>query len=134
MKVLYFEPLKDPVIKSIPNTLEALQKAVGGYIEVVKQTDNPIVVICNEQGKLNGSSPNRCLMDREGYIYDHLYGSFLVCGFSDDDFSDIPDELIDTYKEAFGPPILAVCEEQLDNPETSKLYYWEPEEEEEIEL
>lgn len=120
MKALYFEPMKDPVIKDISNTLEALQEAVGGYIEAVTPTNDPVVVICNETGKLNGSLPNRSLIDHDGNIYDHLYGSFLVCGFSGEDFTDIPDELIDTYKDAFGLPILAFCDD-LEEEEEMEL-------------
>jgi hypothetical protein len=45
------------MLKAHPTT-EQLQKAVGGYIEVVPQfityDGNPCLVFCNEEGKLHG--------------------------------------------------------------------------------
>lgn len=35
------------------NQLEHLQKAVGGYIEVVPSTQDGYSIVCNEEGKLN---------------------------------------------------------------------------------
>lgn len=37
----------------IPNTLQALQKVVGGYIEIAKVGDN-LIAVCNEEGMLEG--------------------------------------------------------------------------------
>lgn len=34
MKVLMVEPMKPPRVAEISHTLESMQKAVGGYIEV----------------------------------------------------------------------------------------------------
>ena len=60
IKVYIKEPGKSPELKSIDNTLEALQQTVGGYIETVTLADNS-VIICNEEGRLRGL-PFNCLI------------------------------------------------------------------------
>ena len=49
ISVLIKEPGKKPRRESIPNTLEALQRVVGGYIETVTFASD-VVIICNEEG------------------------------------------------------------------------------------
>ena len=58
--------------------LEELQKAVGGYIEVVSLKGGYIMVI-NEEGKLNGLPINQKATDLYGNPRDHVVGNALVC-------------------------------------------------------
>ena len=51
---------------TVPNTLEAFQAAVGGYIEVVGLDANAALV-CNKEGKLTGLPANRMAVS-----YTHL--------------------------------------------------------------
>lgn len=60
IKVIMVEPMKEPCPAEVENTLEGLQKAVGGYIETVYLEDY-IVLVCNEEGKLLGLPGNRSL-------------------------------------------------------------------------
>ena len=55
--VLRVEPGKAPEPVTMPNTLEAMQQMVGGYIEIVCLDD--ACLICNEEGKLIGLDGNR---------------------------------------------------------------------------
>lgn len=48
---------QEPKVMNIENTLEAKQKLVNGLIEVVPLTDD-ILLICNEEGKLENLLPN----------------------------------------------------------------------------
>ena len=57
MRVLIKEVGKAPRIADIENTLESLKALVGGYIEVVTMEDN-ILLVCNEEGKMQGLPPN----------------------------------------------------------------------------
>ena len=57
IKVIYKEPDKEPEVREIVNTLDTFQALVEGYIETVRLTKNAIVV-CNEEGKLNGMKAN----------------------------------------------------------------------------
>lgn len=57
MKAIIKEVGKEPKVIDIDNTLEALQKAVGGYIEAVSVGNN-VIMLCDEEGKLKGKPYN----------------------------------------------------------------------------
>ena len=80
---------------TIPNTLEALQEAVGGYIETVT-LNNGLVLICNEEGKIRDMPYNFSALC-SAHAYDAyvewrevLYGTVIACGTEGDVFADIP--------------------------------------------
>ena len=64
--VVKVEPMKKPVIATLTNDLDSLQKAVSigadyqGLIEFVYLEDN-VSILCNEEGKLIALEPNRRL-------------------------------------------------------------------------
>ncbi len=55
INVLYVEPKKVPVAAVIGKELESYQEAVGGMIEVIYPFDDMVCIVCNEEGKLNGT-------------------------------------------------------------------------------
>ena len=103
IKVLVIEPKKKPVVREIEDTLESLQSIVGGYIEVVYPFDDPVGVICNDEGKLIGLQPNRALY-HNGEIYDLLVGTVIVAGLGAEDFCSLTDDLIEKYMNKFFTP------------------------------
>ena len=68
MKVLVVEPEKEPYVKEISSGLSSLQKEVGGFIEAVYPLEDPVAIICNEEGKLEGLPLNRALRDEDGHV------------------------------------------------------------------
>jgi len=76
---------------TIPNTLKALQEAVGGYIETVT-LDNGVVLICNEEGKLRDMPYNFTHRQMFGAIplQYPIFGTVIACGADGDEFADIP--------------------------------------------
>lgn len=101
IKVLVKKPGKLPEIKWLDNNLKTLQETVGGYIETVT-LENGLLLICNEDGKLQGLPPNiriggdvivgtviACRSDDEGELIDlttdgitemvHLFRRVDVC-------------------------------------------------------
>lgn len=81
---------------TIPNTLKALQEAVGGYIETVT-LDNGVVLICNEEGRLRDMPYNfttRKLINSNafGSLYGQfpIFGTVIACGVDGEEFADIP--------------------------------------------
>ena len=87
----------------IDGSLETMQSLVNGYIEII-YIDDGVALVCNEEGKINGSRPNRFAFDRDGRIIDIIYGDFFVIGApSDSDgFASLSDEQIRKYVEQFG--------------------------------
>lgn len=85
---------EQPEIMNIENTLEAKQKLVGGWIEVVTVTDD-ILLVCNEEGKLDNLEPN-LLFD-----YDYIAGDCFFIGddYENGDFKSLTDEQIEEVKE-----------------------------------
>lgn len=57
MKAVLKEVGKKPQVIEIENTLQAMQKAVGGYIQVVS-VGAGVVMICDEEGKLKNKPLN----------------------------------------------------------------------------
>ena len=106
MTVLKVFPGKRPETVVLPDTLEDLQKAVGGYIEVIHPFDDSACIICNEEGKLNGLPMNRALTDDSGKITDIIAGAFLVAGVSDEGFSSLSAEQIRKYSDMYAKPQL----------------------------
>lgn len=82
MKALYKAPNERTRLIDIDNTLEALQKAVGGCIETVTFTSDACV-ICDEDGRLKGLPFNCKLCGRD------FVGPVLLVGVDGDEFTDI---------------------------------------------
>lgn len=100
------EPEKRPAVVKIEHTLDALQTAVGGNIEAVYPFDDPVAIICNEDGYYSRLPLNRALyMDGElrdrGEMYDIIKGKFLIVGLTDESFGDLSPELARKYCARF---------------------------------
>ena len=108
MKILVIEPFQVPRVKEIEKTLEAMQKVVGDYFQVVYPFNDSIALICNEEGKNLGLTPNRALRDENGKVYDIVCGTFFLCSAppDDDDFYSLSDEQIKYYTKLYRHPEL----------------------------
>lgn len=102
--VLSVKPLREPCVITIPNKLRTLQDQVGGMIEAVYPFEDPVAILLNDEGKLNGSMPNRGLYDSSGNLYDIIAGTFLIVGLSEEDFCSLSEELSAKYMEKFKIP------------------------------
>ena len=104
MKVLMIEPMKAPYSTELNNSLENLQKAVDGYIQVLYPFDDAACIICNEEGKLTGLPLNRAVRDDNGEIYDVIAGSFVIAGLTEEDFCSLSDSQLEEYTKMFQHP------------------------------
>lgn len=85
MKVIYKAPDQAPEIRDIPNDLEELQEAVGGYIETVTIAADA-VIICNEEGRLLGL-PYNCTICGVNFV-----GPIIISGHEGEEFTDLSPE------------------------------------------
>ena len=108
MKVLVVEPMKEPYDKEIGEGLESLQKEVDGPIQAVYPYEDPVAIICNDEGKLTGLELNRALRDEDGRIYDVIAGTFLVAGLTNESFGSITPEQSRKFSELFKQPEMFV--------------------------
>lgn len=102
IKALYKEPGKALTQKYVLNTLVALQRTVGGYIEVVPLRPD-LVMIVNEEGKLRQMEENFRI--RLGGWVDEIVGPALFVGVDGDEFTDCPleeSDLIEFMESIWG--------------------------------
>lgn len=99
LKVVMVEPHKAPYVTEIEDELSALQRAVGGYIEVVGNGDGTLIV-CNEEGKLEGLEGNRRIHDGMSIIA----GTFFVVGEDGENFRSLTKSEVTRYMDRFKNP------------------------------
>ena len=116
LRVVMVEPGKPAYETEIDNTLEAEQKAVGGYIEVVP-LDNEKILVCNEEGKLNGMQGNR----RIGK--DIIAGPFFIVGEDGDEFRSLTDEEVKESLERFAEPE-EISQEEVENDMSAGIMFF----------
>lgn len=108
MRILVVEPERRPEAKEIDGSLQSMQEIVGGLIQSVYPFEEPVALVCNDEGKFMDFLPNRALRDRNGQMYDIVFGTFFLCGAPADseDFIDLTPEQIKRYEERFRTPEL----------------------------
>ena len=106
LHVLVVEPGEKPKLRTIPHTLQAMQVLVGGPIQAVYPFEEPVALICNEEGKLEGLPPNRGLWDENGALYDVVCGTFFLCAapLDEDTFHGLTEEQARRYEARFARP------------------------------
>ena len=106
MRVIVVETQKEPVVQDIDTGLASMQKIVGGSIEAIYPFDEPVALICNEEGKLLNLPLNRALRDENGAVYDIISGTFFLCAAPPDSdrFESLSDQQVRTYLERFAMP------------------------------
>lgn len=81
IQIVVVEPNKKPYKKMMPNTLEAMNEIVGGYIEVLNigksKTGARVAITLNEEGKLMGLPVNRFIVG-----FDILVGTFFITAYN----------------------------------------------------
>ena len=106
MTVLIVEPGKVPRRAEIGNDLKSMQGVVGGLIQAIYPFEEPVALICNDEGKLLGLPLNRALRDKNGDIYDVVCGTMFICsappGYQN--FCSLTEEQIEKYTEKFKTP------------------------------
>lgn len=104
--VLLVEPGKYPKPIEIEDTLEAMQEVVGGDIEEYMPFDDEVAIICNEEGKMNGSELNRAVYSKDKQILDVIAGKFFVAyaPFESESFLSMPKDLMKKYEDKFRYP------------------------------
>ena len=106
MRILVVEPERRPEVKEIDGSLKSMQDIVGGWIQALFPFDEPLALICNDEGKLLNLPANRGLRDKNGQLYDIVVGTFFLCGApaDSDHFVSLTPEQIERYRERFYTP------------------------------
>ena len=99
MTVVACYPGKTAQVVKITGGLEGMQQFVGGFIEAVYPFSDPVAIVCNEEGKMNGMELNRALYTEDGTMFDIVAGPMFVCGLGDEDFASLQGDLLEKYLE-----------------------------------
>ena len=82
LKVIICPAEREPYAANVSDSLEALQKIVGGYIKTVTVFTDA-VVICNEEGRILGLPENR------SFFISGICGDCLICGVDGEEFASL---------------------------------------------
>jgi hypothetical protein len=106
MKVLLVAPGEVPTVTEVEDSLQAMQKVVGGCIQAIYPFPEPVALLCNDEGKLLGLPLNRGLRGENGTLYDVIAGTFFLCGAPPDrdSFVSLTEEQIQRYQQRFQTP------------------------------
>lgn len=93
MKIVIKRVGQMPEVKEVENKLSIFKKIVGGYIETTLIANDPIICVCNEEGKLKGLKPN--------FMFggDLIVGDVFFCGVDEFDFAGLNDKQINWVME-----------------------------------
>ena len=105
IRVVYCEPGRVARTVEIGTELVDLQRAVGGgLIEPYYPFEEPVCIVCNDEGKFNGMRPNRAVRNEDGRIEDIIFGPFFICDCSTENFGSLSEEQLKRYSEQFRYP------------------------------
>lgn len=76
--ILLVDPGKVPKMVQIDNTLAAMQGMVGGCVEMTRPWGGDVVLVCNEEGKVQNLPANSFVSNEDGVVLDLIYGSFFL--------------------------------------------------------
>lgn len=102
MKILVVEEGRLPEIREIDGSLESMQRIVGGLIQAVYPFEEPVALVCNEEGKLLGLPMNRQLKETG----DIIHSTFFLCAAlpEGESFASLSDGQIARYTKRFRFP------------------------------
>ena len=106
IKVILFEPNKLAKVTEIDHTLEGMQRVVKGSIEAFYPFDDPVCIVCNEEGKVSQLPLNRAITDEDGQLLDIIAGDFFIAyaPYNSERFLSMPPELEKKYLEKYELP------------------------------
>lgn len=94
MRAMAYRVGQKPELLEIENTLEALQKFVGGYIERVGLEHglaSGLAILCDEEGKLKGKPLNTTFYPFGYGVGRKVVGDFLIVREKNGTFVDLTD-------------------------------------------
>ena len=102
IKVLMIEPGKKAYEKEIGTSLEEMYAALDcECIQTFYPYEDLVVIVCDDEGKINGGRPNRTVYGEDGKMMDVICGKFFIADCSTSSFKSLPDDMMAKYKKQF---------------------------------
>jgi hypothetical protein len=113
VRVIVCRPGEMAAIEEIDDSLESMQRLVGGMIEEYQpfyDSQDPrvedVAIFCNEEGKLNRLPPSRAILDEDGHVMDVIQGPFFLCyaPVESERFLSMPADLEEEFRKKYELP------------------------------
>lgn len=102
IKVLMVEPGKKAYEKEIGTSLQEMYTALDcDCIQTFYPYEDLVVIVCDDEGKINGGRPNRAVYGEDGKMMDIICGKFFIADCSTSSFKSLPDDMMAKYKKQF---------------------------------
>jgi len=102
IRVLMVEPGKKAYEKEIGTSLDDIYRALEcGCFQTLYPYEDLVVIVCDDEGKINGSMPNRAIYGEDGQMIDIICGKFFICDCTTENFKSLPDDMMEKYKKEF---------------------------------
>lgn len=88
VRVLAYDPGQPGRVEEIPASAKGIQKALGGYFQVLFDEDADVHVYVDEEGALKGLPPNRQFGEHEivgPAVFSQVDDNGSIAGLSDED-------------------------------------------------
>lgn len=104
ISVVLVEAKQQAHVTKITPTLEQMQAIVGGLIQCYYPFEEPVCIVCNDEGKLCGMPLNRGIYGEDGKLQDIIAGTFFICGCEGEGFSSLTSTQQKQYQKQFENP------------------------------
>ena len=106
MKILLIRPMEVPKQMEVEDSLEEMQRLVGGYIQEIMPFEDDVALVCNDEGKFMGLPLNRTIRDERGNLADIIAGDFFLCRapVESENFESLSEEQVKKYEKRFHNP------------------------------
>lgn len=99
----------EPLGCSLTDDLKFIVNGETVSLSVSESQDN-VLLVCNEEAKLLGLPENRFLRNRNGVPYDIIHGTFFLAQGSGEEFCSLTDKQIQTYTRLYSREKLFVMQ------------------------
>lgn len=105
ISVIHLQADKLAKVVEVEDDYKAMQKLVGGYMQTISLADDGVLLVCNDEGKINGSPLNRAIYDEtEKEMVEIIAGDCFICGTKGENFCSLSPEMTEKYMEKFKYP------------------------------
>lgn len=111
IKVVICEPFIEAKEIEVDSDYVSLSNLIGKYVSTFDLITNKVVIVYDDEGKLNGSQFNRAIFQedkltdfktkKKHQLIDLIYNSFIICGTDGENLISLTDEQIEQYKNLY---------------------------------
>ncbi len=101
MKVLLIKPMEHPQVVDIEDSLEEFYRILEcNCITASYPWEDPVALVTDDNGLFTEKLFSRYVKELEQPIK----GNFFICGLGEENFAELPEDMIRKYKERFWMP------------------------------